>query len=74
MTIIIAAVLFSVALGVLALRANTRLRRENRLPMQWWINGDGTVRLIRIWFVETATGRNPDPDPEPQREHTQIFR
>jgi hypothetical protein len=54
MTIIIAAVLFSVALGVLALRANTRFRREDRLPMQWWINGDVTwsaPRPIALGFM-----------------------
>jgi hypothetical protein len=42
MTVIITAVLFIVALSILALQANARFRRETRLPMQWWINGDVT--------------------------------
>lgn len=42
MTMIVTAVLFSLALAVLAQRANTRLRSEDRLPMQWSLGGDVT--------------------------------
>lgn len=54
MTVVITAVLFCVALGSLALRANARFRRENRLPMQWWINGDVTwfaPRYVALGFM-----------------------
>lgn len=42
MSLVITAVIFSLALCGLAWRANARFRREDRLPMQWWLNGEVT--------------------------------
>lgn len=42
MTLVIISVLFFSTLCVLARWANARFRQEDRLPMQWWFNGDVT--------------------------------
>ena len=51
---IVSAVLFSLAYCGFALRANIRLRDRNRLPMQWWFNGEVTwsaPRTVALAFV-----------------------
>ena len=45
---------FILILCRLALRANARFRREERLPMQWWLNGDVTwsaPRPLALAFI-----------------------
>lgn len=51
MTVIITAALFLVVLCGVARGANARLRREARLPMQWWINGDVTWSAPRAFAL-----------------------
>lgn len=54
MSLVITAALFSLALFGLAWRANGRFRREDRLPMQWWLNGEVTwsaPRAIALAFI-----------------------
>jgi len=45
---------------VSAILANTRFRRESRLPMQWWLDGRATwtaPRLVALAFIPVlATG------------------
>jgi hypothetical protein len=56
MTLIGIALFFGLALFVLALRANLRLREEERLPMQWWLTGEVTwsaPRLIALALIPT---------------------
>ncbi len=48
------AVVFGLLLCGLAIRANSRFRREDRLPMQWWLNGDVTwsaPRVLALAFI-----------------------
>jgi hypothetical protein len=45
---------FGLILSGLALQANTRLRSEVRLPMQWWLDGEVTwsaPRHIALAFI-----------------------
>ena len=52
-TIVTAVFLFGILL-VQAGRANARFRVEDRLPMQWWINGDVTwwaPRFVALAFI-----------------------
>ncbi|MCC2980873.1 hypothetical protein [Sphingomonas sp. IC4-52] len=42
MIMIIIAMVYGAAMLVVAWRANARFRREERLPMQWLLNGDVT--------------------------------
>ena len=60
MMMIAIAFLFCLVLCRLALAANKRLRGEDRLPMQWWFNGDVTwsaPRALALAFVPAlATG------------------
>lgn len=54
MIMIVTAILFCLALAGVALRANTRLRGERRLPMQWWLNGEVTwsaPRAMALAFI-----------------------
>jgi hypothetical protein len=54
MTNVVTAVLFILVSCGIALRANTRLRGEDRLPMQWWIDGQVTwsaPRTVALAFV-----------------------
>jgi hypothetical protein len=54
MTLVIVALLFFLALCVLARWANARFRHEDRLPMQWWLNGDVTwsaPRPLALAFI-----------------------
>jgi hypothetical protein len=54
MTVIVPAVFFILVLSGLALRANIRLRGEDRLPMQWWFTGEVTwsaPRPIALAFI-----------------------
>ncbi len=54
MTMIVTAILFCVALAGVALRADTRLRDEKRLPMQWWLDGEVTwsaPRAMALAFI-----------------------
>lgn len=48
------ALLFGMILCGLAIRANSRFRREDRLPMQWWLPGDVTwsaPRVLALGFI-----------------------
>jgi len=48
------AFLFGMILCGLALRANSRFRYEDRLPMQWWLTGEVTrtaPRVVALAFV-----------------------
>jgi hypothetical protein len=48
------ALFFGVILCGLALRANSRFRDEDRLPMQWWLTGEVTwtaPRVVALAFV-----------------------
>ena len=48
------ALFFGLLLCRLAIRANSRLRREDRLPMQWWLTGDVTwsaPRVLALAFI-----------------------
>ena len=49
MIMVVTAILFSFALCSLALWANTRFRGEDRLPMQWWFDGEVTWSAPRLW-------------------------
>lgn len=54
MTLVIIAVLFALALCGLARSANARFRLEDRLPMQWWLDGNVTwsaPRLVALAFI-----------------------
>lgn len=58
MTTALIAILFVLASGWIALRANARLRDRDRLPMQWWLNGDVTwsaPRPIALAFIPATT-------------------
>lgn len=47
---------FAAVMIWLALRANTRFSGEQRLPMQWWLNGEVTwyaPRRIALAFIPT---------------------
>lgn len=48
------ALFFSLLLGGLAVRANSRFRHEDRLPMQWGLTGDVTwsaPRVLALAFI-----------------------
>ena len=54
MSIVIVAVIVGMLLGVLAYRADMRFRNEDRLPMQWWLNGEVTwsaPRRLALAFI-----------------------
>lgn len=54
MTLVFIAALLFLALCGLARQANARFRREDRLPMQWWLNGDVTwsaPRAVALAFI-----------------------
>lgn len=54
MTIVIIAVLLGLTLCGLARRANARFHREDRLPMQWWVDGSVTwhaPRPVALAFI-----------------------
>jgi hypothetical protein len=54
MTVIVIAFLFSMAQCGIALAANVRLRRADRLPMQWWLTGEVTwsaPRPLALAFI-----------------------
>jgi hypothetical protein len=54
MNLIITGVLFSLALCGLAWLANVRFRREDRLPMQWWLTREVTwsaPRPLALAFI-----------------------
>lgn len=42
MTMIVTFILFGLVIAVVALRANVRFRRQDRLPMQWLLTGEVT--------------------------------
>ena len=54
------ALFFGLLLCGLAIRANSRFHREDRLPMQWWLTGDVTwsaPRVLALAFIPAlATG------------------
>lgn len=46
--------LFGLILCGLAIRANSHFRREDQLPMQWWLTGDVTwsaPRVLALGFI-----------------------
>ena len=48
------ALLFSMVIFGVALQANARFRRSDRLPMQWWLNGEVTwsaPRRVALAFI-----------------------
>jgi hypothetical protein len=54
MTLVATAAFFSLVLAGLALRANTRLRGQPWLPMQWWFDGQVTwsaPRPLALAFI-----------------------
>ena len=56
MALVIIAVLFALALFGLARSANVRFRLEDRLPMQWWLDGNVTwsaPRPVALAFIPT---------------------
>lgn len=47
-------IFFALLLCGLAIRANSRFRNQDRLPMQWWLTGDVTwsaPRALALAFV-----------------------
>lgn len=54
MIMVAIAILYSLALLAVARWANVRFRHENRLPMQWLLNGEVTwsaPRLVALAFI-----------------------
>lgn len=54
MTLMLIAVVFGLISSGIALRANARFQREDRLPMQWWVDGSVTwsaPRRIALSFI-----------------------
>lgn len=42
-------IFFALLLCGLAIRANSRFRNRDRLPMQWWLTGDVTWSALGAW-------------------------
>ncbi|MFD1951952.1 hypothetical protein ACFSGX_14355 [Sphingomonas arantia] len=52
MTIVLIGIVFGLVLCGVALRAEARFRSEDRLPMQWWLDGEVTWSVPR-WMALT---------------------
>ncbi|GGE93404.1 hypothetical protein [Sphingomonas prati] len=50
MTIVLIGIFFGLVLCGVALRAEARFRSEDRLPMQWWLDGEVTWSAPR-WMA-----------------------